>query len=215
MNVPDQLRAAVREIVAPALRDEGFRGSGQTWRLASDSGGIALVNVQLSQWNTDAEATAYVNLAVLPAPWWAWLRESGTAGGDQPGEVHGLYRARLEPRPGHHGAGGGWECWDEVSARLAARDIRARLLSPDGVPVLRDLLEPDRFVQALRDGRVGALSGSRGWCDVGLVILLADAGGRELDEVCARLLATEGPPVWRQHASAVVAWAAARARRRS
>ena len=212
MNVPDHLRAALRDIVAPSLRDAGFRGSGQTWRLASAGGDVAVVNVQLSQWNTDAEATAYLNLAVLPAAWWAWLRESGAAGGEQPGEVHGLYRARLEPLPTHRGAPGGWECWDEVSARLAARDMRSRLLSSDGLPAVRRLLSPERFTQALRDGQAGVLSGSRGWCDVGLAVLLSDVGGDELDEVCDRLLATDGPRPWREHAAAVVRWARARAR---
>ena len=211
MNVPDRLRAALREIVAPALRAEGFRGSGQTWRLSSADGDVAVVNVQLSQWNNDAEATAYVNLAVLPAAWWAWQRErSGSTAGRLPMETDGLYRARLEPRAGSRSRPGGWECWDEVSARVAAREMRERLVT-EAVPLLRALLVRERFAQALRDGEVGDFSGYRGWCDVGLAVVLSDVGGAELDEVCDRLLGAGGSPGWRARAEEVVGWARRRA----
>lgn len=52
MTAQAALRAALRDIVGPAARAAGFRGSGSTWRSATSRGDWAVMNVQSSSWST-------------------------------------------------------------------------------------------------------------------------------------------------------------------
>jgi hypothetical protein len=97
MTAQAALRAALRDIVGPAARAAGFKGSGSAWRSANSQGDWAVVNVQSSRWSTTESLRCVINLAVTPAPWLDWLRESL---GSLPKSVTvtlGLWRDRLHP----------------------------------------------------------------------------------------------------------------------
>jgi hypothetical protein len=67
------LRSLMRDL-GGALRPAGFRGSGGTWRLATPEG-VAIVSRQGSDWGPGGKRF-YVNTAVVPAAWWAWLNRT-------------------------------------------------------------------------------------------------------------------------------------------
>jgi hypothetical protein len=64
----------VREQLGPLLRSEGFRGSGQSWRLAHPSGNAALGYFQRSRWNTADRVEFVINLTVASKVGWDWKR---------------------------------------------------------------------------------------------------------------------------------------------
>lgn len=97
MTAQAALRAALRDIVAPAARAAGSKGSGSTWRTANSQGDWAVVNVQSSSWNTAECARCVINLAVAPAPWLDWIRERRGSLPKSVSESLGLYRDRLHP----------------------------------------------------------------------------------------------------------------------
>jgi hypothetical protein len=97
MTAQAALRAALRDIVGPAARAAGFRGSGSTWRSANSQGDWAVVNVQSSPWNTAEHVSCVINLAVAPAPWLDWQRELLGGLPKSVSEPLGLYRDRLYP----------------------------------------------------------------------------------------------------------------------
>jgi hypothetical protein len=69
MTAQAALKAALRDIVAPAARTHGFKGSAPNWRRASAAGDWAVVNVQSSQYSSSGAVRCVINLAVAPAPW--------------------------------------------------------------------------------------------------------------------------------------------------
>jgi hypothetical protein len=62
----------VREQLGPLLRSEGFRGSGQSWRLDHPSGNAALLYFQRSKWNTADRVEFLIDLAVASKIGWDW-----------------------------------------------------------------------------------------------------------------------------------------------
>jgi hypothetical protein len=71
----DTLIAMLRESVAPALRDLGFKGSGQNCHLPSDDV-WALVGFQKSQWSEATKLTFTANITVASRRIWATARET-------------------------------------------------------------------------------------------------------------------------------------------
>jgi hypothetical protein len=174
MTATEAYRACLRDRIGPALRDEGFRGSGSTWSLRSPQGDLAIVNAQSSSFSSKAEVRFIVNLSILCLP---WLRYRGLPVPKAPKESHGLWRNRLHPSSTTPAAGPDrwWTVTDEAAAREASDDVVTQLHSA-GVPLLRRLLHREALIGTLRAGDLGFAKGlgNRTLFDVALVVLLSD-----------------------------------------
>lgn len=128
MTAQAALKNALREVLAPAARMNGYKGSAPTWRKSSATGDWAVVNVQSSSWSTAGSLRCVVNLAFAPEPWLRWERESlGSGMPKTVTESLGLYRERLHPGGTPSGTDGWWEVSDDRSARLAVADMVVQL----------------------------------------------------------------------------------------
>jgi hypothetical protein len=221
MTARDALKVALREYVAPILRAAGFRGSYPTWRRAEPSGDVAIVNVQPSVYNEGDFGEFYVNLAVVPAPWWMWQQEClskisplEAAPGKQPMEYNGLYRARLAPRGTRTPGTYQWVV-DSVDGASRTAAAMAAALEEQGLPALQEFLTPGRMLEAVRSGHLEreapAVFDRPGMKDVVMAVLLSEVGGRKLGAVCERLDRFDGAEGWRAVSGATAAWARNRA----
>jgi hypothetical protein len=193
LGARDAFRAALRDVVSPVLRTEGFKGSGSTWRLASERGDYAIVNVQSSSGSSAREVLFVINLAVVVAPRWAHALSSATVPRSKvPKEYDGLWRDRLRPSPGVAARRGGewWSVADALSAREAAEDVVAQLR--DGaLAKLRWLLDRGNMVSTIRDQDLGFFRGSHHsvYFHSALAYVLADDGpSEELSELLDHVL---------------------------
>jgi len=83
-------------VLAPALRQDGFTGSGSTWVRGAPNRDRAVVNLQSSQFSTADEVRCNMNLALIPAPWWEWLQAFHLERSYRtPKHQHGMWRRRL------------------------------------------------------------------------------------------------------------------------
>jgi Domain of unknown function (DUF4304) len=73
----------VRDHLAPRLRDLGFRGSGQSWILPSDSA-WAVLGIQKSKWSTSETVEFAVNTSVISRAEWDRLRKERPHFGERP-----------------------------------------------------------------------------------------------------------------------------------
>lgn len=193
----------LRDQVSPMLRASGFRGSGGRWVLAdAGTGDMAIVQAQSSAWNSATAVSFYVNLAVVPAPWWAYLTDrDGDNASKTPKEHHGVWRDRLDGR-----AGGSWTITDVVSAQHAGQNITTRLTA-EGVPRLRHFLNRPTLLDHLRTMEHDPIFRSEP-----LAVLLADAGpSAELDAILSQIRADVDngnyPPVRARLALRLIDWA--------
>ena len=194
MTAQEDLKTALRTVVAPALRTHGFKGSGSTWVLTADNGDAAVVNVQSSQYSTSAEVRCVVNLAVVPKPWWDWQRaRMPNIKFTTPKERDGLWRDRLHPRGSPAGKDGWWRVAKERDAKAAAADI-AQQLESSGIPTLRRLLHRAELIASVRDKDLGFFKGEqhRMLFDRALAVLLSDEPCAELDELLRQLDTSPG-----------------------
>jgi hypothetical protein len=198
-------KAMVRDLVGPALRSEGFKGSGGTFTLTVSSGDCAVVNVQSSQFNTAEEVRFIVNLAVIPEPWWGWqVSHLGSAVPKTPRESLGLWRDRLHPTA--EVSDGRSEPWwlvrDEASAVRCGQDVNHQLTT-GALARLRRLLDRDTMLAAVRSGDFGFVHFH---VDAALAVLLADEGeSAELTRVLVRL-ASEPDDRRRAYNERIIAW---------
>jgi hypothetical protein len=221
MTARDGLQVALREHAVPVLQAAGFSGTYPTWRRADPSGDMAIVNVQSSPYNEHDFEEFYLNLAVVPKPWWIWTREcysrvSPLAGtpGKQPNESHGLYRQRLAPNGTRTPGTYSWAVDSAEDARRIAATMAASL-EQRGLPALGEFLDRAHMLEAVRSGLLERecpeVFDRPGMTDVILGVLLSDVGGPELDAVCDRLDRFDGAVGWREVSTATAAWARTRA----
>lgn len=85
----EAFRAMLRDQVAPRLRSLGFKGSGQTFRLPSETH-WALLGFQKSAWSDADRVSFYVNLTAVGRDDWAKGREAWPSLPDHPGANWGL-----------------------------------------------------------------------------------------------------------------------------
>jgi len=181
-------RELLRDQVGPALRRCGFAGSSGRWTLRDPaSGDLAIVQAQGSKWNSADEVTFFVNLAVVPQPWWRYTVDLYAHTGE-PKEYHGAWRDRLE-RPGPEPVGRDeWRFTDAASAQAVGAQV-ADLLTTTGVPLLRRYLDRSTVLDYLRTRDTSRLSGGEP-----LAVVLSDAGpSAELDTVLEILVASLTP----------------------
>ena len=183
----------------------------------------AVSGAQGSRENTAARVTFAINLAVIPAPYWNYLRDTWEGPRPLPAiPTQGFHfwwnRARVTPGFPTHLLDDErwWLVTDEPSARRAADDVVSRLQT-NVVPELQRLLARENLTETIRAGDLvfykrpvapDSLFDSR------LAFLLADEGpSPELDELLARYAASTND-AQRPHALATIEWLKARADKR-
>jgi hypothetical protein len=208
VNAQQALKAALRDLLGPAARSHGYRGSAPTWRKPSALGDWAIVNVQSSSWSTSENLRCVVNLGFVPEPWLRWQRNLLGAG--MPKSVPdslGLYRDRLHPAGTPEGTDGWWEVSDADSARLAVADMKVQL-DRAGWPVLDRMFSREAMMERLHTGDLGILKSS----SFGVLfaraeaLLLMDAGPSEALELCLDYALEKAIPTQRENAEEFDAW---------
>lgn len=152
MDARDRFREQLRLTLGPALRSEGFAGSGSNWRMRNEHGDWAGINIQKSAWGSADSVSAYVNLSITPLPvhvFNAWFE--GRAAAKQPLADSGLWTARLERPDDGSDASPGW--WDFGDGSAGEKLIRAMIesIQSRGVPTLRSLLVRPTLLDYLKD----------------------------------------------------------------
>jgi hypothetical protein len=152
----DVFKIMLKEHVIPVLGGAGFKGRDPTWRLWSPQGDCVVVNLQKSSGTTKQEVKFYVNLSVVPVPWWEFWRDVRPPAKPlaMPGEVDGMIRRRLYPPeddPGFRsGMWWGWCVSDEQSAQHCGQVLTSLLTIV--VPELQGLLDREQLITLLRSG---------------------------------------------------------------
>ena len=77
MTGVDRLTALIRDVVAPALRELGFRGSGQRFVLPDPERWL-VVGVQRNRWNDASSLRFTVNLTAVGKQVWSEARVAAT-----------------------------------------------------------------------------------------------------------------------------------------
>ncbi|MDH2415261.1 DUF4304 domain-containing protein [Nocardioides sp. CER19] len=153
-TVQAALKAALRDVVGPAAREHGFKGSVPNWRRNTDLGDWAIVNVQTSQYSSRESLRCVVNLSLAPQPWLAWTEARQGPLPKSLGESYGLYRERLHPSGSPAGVYAWWEVNDPDDAPDVAADIQCQL-EQVGWPTLERLLDRTAMVEQVRAGDLG------------------------------------------------------------
>lgn len=147
MDDRDRFRSLLKADVGPALRLEGFTGSGNTWRSRNNDGDWGIVNVQKSAWGSADEVSAYINLAILPRPVWEFKTWAGQLpAASRPSAHHGFWQRRLDP-PGTS-ANSSWDFSGSRDQPGFGKRLTDALRS-DGVPGLKLLLHRPTFLSRL------------------------------------------------------------------
>ena len=193
MSVREDLRTAVRDVLGPAARSHGFKGTSPTWRRVTPSGDWAIVNLQSSQSSNASSVRCVLNTSVAPEPCLRWTREQmGTAMPKAIPESMGLYKQRLFPSDTPDGVERWWQVDSPRRVGQAVEDMRAQL-ERQGWPVLSHLLDRDALLDQVRRGQLGFWRKDLvpGFFATAEALLLMDAGpSRALDEQLALVRAT-------------------------
>jgi hypothetical protein len=213
MTAQEDLKIVLRDIVSPAARTGGFKGSGTTWRRTNDLGDWAIVNVQSSSWSTRDSLRCVVGVALAPKPWLDWQQQSlGRLPRSIP-ENLGLYRQRLHPTGSPDDTDAWWEIDGSGSAQTAAEDMVERL-NADGWPFLSRLLDRSAMIQQIRDGELGHVRrsfGYRGYFARAEAVLLSERGPSDELEALLTVAVDDAMPAQREHAEAFAEWVRMRA----
>jgi hypothetical protein len=213
MTAQAALKLALQDIVGPAARAAGFKGSGATWRSTNSQGDWAVVNVQSSSWSTASSLRCVINLAVAPAPWLDWMRERLGSLPKSITESLGLYRDRLHPGGTPAGVDGWWQVSSEPEARVAAADMVVQL-AEHGWPTLTRLLNRQALLDSIRSGDLGHMKGEHEvfFARAEAVLIADDGPSTRLEELLDRAT-TKALPAQQANAAKFAAWVRARAER--
>ncbi|MGH8879343.1 MAG: DUF4304 domain-containing protein [Stackebrandtia sp.] len=212
MTAQIALREALRDIVGPAAREHGFKGSGTNWRRSNESGDWAIVNVQSSSFSSREHLRCVINMSVAPRPWLDWQENNLGRRPKTISESLGLYRSRLHPTGSEPGADTWWEVTGPGDAGLVARDMADRLAA-DGWTFLTALLDRERMIAQIRNRDLGMIRGQK-W--TGLLaraeaVMLSDHGpSHDLDRLL-EVEVTEATPPQRDNAERFADWVRNRA----
>jgi hypothetical protein len=213
MSARASLSGALRNIVGPAARAAGYKGSGTTWRSASSLGDWAVVNVQSSSWSTAGSLRCVINLAVAPAPWLDWMREWRGSLPKSVNESLGLYRDRLHPAGSPAGADVWWQVSTEEDARVAAADMVVQL-ADHGWPALARLLNRQALLDSVRSRDLGHMKGDHEvFFARAEAVLIADEGRSALLEELLERSTASAIPSQQANAAKFAEWVRARAER--
>jgi len=214
MTAQAALKAALRDVVAPAARVAGFKGSAPTWRMTNAMGDWAVVNVQSSVYSTSQSLRCVINVAVAPEPWLAWQRQSLGSLPKAITESLGLYRDRLHPTGTPPGVDGWWEVSDHREASAAATDMREQLAT-HGWPSLKRLMDREALLDQIRCRDLGRMKAKHFvvFFARAEALLLAENGpSARLDELLDSATAT-ATPAQRGNVARFAEWVRTRAAR--
>ena len=214
MTAQIALREALRDIVSPAARAQGFKGSGNTWRRSNDAGDWAIVNVQSSTFSSRDRLRCVINLALAPRP---WLDGRERRGGPLPkaiSESFGLYRSRLHPTGSPDGVDTWWEITGPLDAEAAVADMAARL-EVDGWPFLTRLLDRDELLRQIRSGDLGDIRGATAYLARAEAVMLSDDGPSDELERLLGISIGESMESQRENAREFADWVRDRAERQA
>lgn len=147
MTAQALLSVALSQIVAPALRRHGFKGSGKTWRRRNELGDLAIVNVQSATSSTPVQVRCAINLAMAP---FHGLRGLGTCctrkcpkTPARPGACTGI--GSMQPIPRGNG-----KCGGHPDTRRCGRCSfgMVQKLEVEGLPARLPLFERDKLLTA-------------------------------------------------------------------
>jgi hypothetical protein len=154
VSTQEDLKAALTQTFGPWLRTKGFKGSSPTWRLTSELGDIAIVNVQSSMSSTSSDLRCTVNLAVAPEPWLSYERFRLSRPLKSPPESIGLFKQRLAAPEASGDANRWWIVRSSSDAETVVREVMTQLQAT-GLPQLNHLLIRSNFLRAIADGELG------------------------------------------------------------
>jgi hypothetical protein len=162
-----------------------------------------VVNLQRSSGTTAREVWFYVNLAVVPLPYWEFWRDKWSPGKPlaMPKVSHGMLRRRVDPPADLH-SGRRWSVSDEHSVEYCAPLLADRLNTV--VPELQGLLDREQLITLLR-------SGHRGWVTsnptLSIGFLAADEGLKDdLETTLASLNETPSDSPFYEMSRELSAW---------
>jgi hypothetical protein len=189
VQAQERFRVLLREHLGPLLRAEGFRGSGQSWRLEHPSGNAALIQVQRDRYNSADRVRFTINLAVASKVVWDWqlTREPERGPTARPSALYAtdcplwLRIGTLLPE--------GKDTWWTIASGTRLAPLAASVaeaLRGRAIPLLRDHLTDGALCRWLDDPQLGWPTDT--WRLLYLSVLLATQGpSRRLDHVLEQL----------------------------
>lgn len=208
MTAQEALKAALRDVLAPLMRNHGYKGSAPTWRKFSEKKDCAVVNVQSSSFSSSEHVQCVVNLSFAPEPWLRWMSEHLGAGMPKAvNESLGLYRERLHPDGTAQGTDGWWGVSDDTSARSAVEDM-TKQLDRAGWPVLEGLFSRETLMSRLDAGDLGMMrrSNSEVFFARAEALMLMAAGPSDALESRLAIALKNVTPAQREHAERFDTW---------
>ena len=146
MTAQDDYRAMIRDHVAPALREMGFKGSGQNYALPSETHWVSL-SFQKSAYSDALQIAFTVQLLVVGKDEWEAIREANDHAPDRPRGFWGAparsWTASYRPRPKE--SPGGWmQIWWELEAGQPIEPLANLVISTvrnEALPRIREFME--------------------------------------------------------------------------
>ncbi|GGJ98424.1 hypothetical protein GCM10010123_30510 [Pilimelia anulata] len=155
MSALDRYRSMLRDIVGPALREAGMRGSRGRWWLRSPLGDHGIVELRTSTASSRDEVEFSAVLAVAPEPWLADRAARGVVmPRTGPRAEDGLWREVLGPESAmlarFRAADPSWWAFPDDPYAEGVGPTLADLLVEVAVPRIEELLDRRQLVTELR-----------------------------------------------------------------
>jgi hypothetical protein len=175
----------------PVLLKYGFVATGRTFHRVSGAGDVAVVEIQKSTDRRGDRERFYVNVGVVPGPWWDWLcvgvAGTGTRDAGRPYATAGIWHQRIDPPPEQPASAPGIP----FSAVTTNGALVQRVL-PEVAWVVNDAASAawvaERLTEEFEGGVLAHLVALLGSRDA----LLSEAGGAPLDSLRIAFLAEAG-----------------------
>ena len=222
MDARDSFREMLRDHVGPALRQEGFTGSGANWRRRNDSGDWGVVNFQKSAYGSAHSVDFYINLSLVVEPerqFFAWLNNRPVS--KMPGGSDDVWSIRLDPPPRRgRDRFDKWQFGDGTDSGLIGEEVIDTVLS-EATRTFQVLLNRESLLELLEDmdGHM-MLGAALAHLDPQTLraVILSDYGvSKELTAVIQQIAADareheiSGNDTWSRTCLAAIEWVAERA----
>jgi len=152
MDARDSFREMLRDQVGPALRQEGFTGSGANWRRRNDAGDWGVVNFQKSAYGSAHSVDFYINLSLVVEPerrFSAWLNNRPVP--KAPGAFDDVWSIRLDPPPREgRDRFDKWQFGDGTVSRLIGAEVIETVLTV-AVRTFQTLLNRESLLKLLEN----------------------------------------------------------------
>ena len=207
----------LRDHVGPALRQEGFTGSGANWRRRNDAGDWRVVNFQKSVYGSAHSVDFYINLSLIVEPerqFSAWMNNRPVP--KVPGGSDEVWSIRLDPPPRQgRDRFDKWQFGDGTASELiGAEDIETVLTV--ATRTFQTLLNRESLLELLEDmdGHM-MLGGALAHLDPQTLraVILSDYGvSKELTAVIQQIAADareheiSGNNTWSRTCLAAIEW---------